>query len=108
VELRVGRPTGSKSPSIPAPLEMQIFLSSLLRAAGRANLPMNPRTKSCQVGRKTFFFDLASHHTTRMFDLENRPARHLPGLAVSPDKNAILYTQLDALNSDIIHVENFR
>jgi Tol biopolymer transport system component len=55
-----------------------------------------------------FFFDLASHHTTRMFDLENRPARHLPGLAVSPDKNAILYTQLDALNSDIMLVENFR
>jgi hypothetical protein len=43
-----------------------------------------------------------------MFDLENRPARHLPGLAVSPDKNAILYTQVDALNSDIMLVENFR
>jgi len=29
-------------------------------------------------------------------------------LALSPDKRTILYTQLDALNSDVILVDNFR
>jgi hypothetical protein len=53
-------------------------------------------------------FNLTTHRTTRVFDLEDRPAREAPGLAVSPDKRTILYTQLDALNSDIIVVENFR
>jgi dipeptidyl aminopeptidase/acylaminoacyl peptidase len=54
------------------------------------------------------FFDFTTHRTTRVFDLENRPASGAPGLAVSPDRKSILYTQLDALNSDIILVENFR
>jgi Tol biopolymer transport system component/DNA-binding winged helix-turn-helix (wHTH) protein len=54
------------------------------------------------------FFNITSRRTTRMFDLENRPALEAPGLAVSPDKKTILYTQLDALNSDIILVENFQ
>jgi len=54
------------------------------------------------------FFDLATHRIRRLFDLENRPAREAPGLAISPDKKTILYTQLDALNSDILLVENFR
>ncbi len=54
------------------------------------------------------FFDLATHRATRVFDLENRPGREAAGLAVSPDKMTILYTQLDVLNSDIVLVENFR
>jgi Tol biopolymer transport system component/DNA-binding winged helix-turn-helix (wHTH) protein len=54
------------------------------------------------------FFSTTTHLTTRVFDLENRPARQAPGLAVSPDKRTILYTQLDALNSDVILVDNFR
>jgi len=54
------------------------------------------------------FFDTASLRVSRVFDLENRPARRAPGLAVSPDKKTILYTQLDALNNDVILVENFR
>jgi len=54
------------------------------------------------------FFDIATHQITRVFDLENRPASEAAGLAVSPDKETILYTQLDALNNDIILVENFR
>jgi Tol biopolymer transport system component/DNA-binding winged helix-turn-helix (wHTH) protein len=54
------------------------------------------------------FFNLTTHRTTRAFDLENRPAREAPGLAISSDKRTILYTELDALNSDIILVENFR
>jgi len=54
------------------------------------------------------FFDLTTHRTTRVFDLENRPAREGAGLAVSSSTGTILYTQLDSLSSDIILVENFR
>jgi Tol biopolymer transport system component len=54
------------------------------------------------------FFNITTHRTMRVFDLENRPAREAPGLAVSPDKETILYTQLDALSRDILLVENFR
>ena len=54
------------------------------------------------------FFNFATHRTTRMFDLENRPAREAAGLAVSRDGRTILYTQLDALSRDIVLVENFR
>jgi Tol biopolymer transport system component/DNA-binding winged helix-turn-helix (wHTH) protein len=54
------------------------------------------------------FFNTTTHRTTRLFDLENRPARQAPGLAVSPEKRTILYTQLDALTSDVILVDNFR
>ena len=54
------------------------------------------------------FFDITTHRITRMFDLTNRPARQNPGLAVSPDKRTILYTQLDATYSDIFLVENFQ
>jgi hypothetical protein len=54
------------------------------------------------------FFDTVTHRNTRVFNLENRPASRGSGLAISSDKKTILYTQLDALNSDIILVENFR
>ena len=54
------------------------------------------------------YFDIATLRSRRVFDLENRPVWGVPGLAISPDKKTILYTQLDALNSDIILVENFR
>ena len=54
------------------------------------------------------YFDITTLRSTRVFDLVNRPAWGAPGLAISPDKKTILYTQMDALNSDIILVENFR
>jgi Tol biopolymer transport system component/DNA-binding winged helix-turn-helix (wHTH) protein len=54
------------------------------------------------------FFNTTTHHTTRVFNLESLPARQASGLAVSPDRGAILYTQVDALNSEILLVENFR
>jgi eukaryotic-like serine/threonine-protein kinase len=54
------------------------------------------------------FFDITTHRTTRVFDLENRPVMDAPGLAVSPDKKTILYTQLDTSYSDILLVENFQ
>ncbi len=54
------------------------------------------------------FFDATTHRITQMFNLESRPAREDTGLAVSPDERTILYTQLDASNSDILLVENFQ
>ena len=54
------------------------------------------------------FFNATTHRSTRVFDLENLPARQAPGLAVSQDKGTILYTQLDALSSEVILVDNFR
>jgi len=54
------------------------------------------------------FLDLKSHRTSRAFGLENPPAREAPGLALSPDQEAILYAQIDALSSDVILVDNFR
>jgi Tol biopolymer transport system component/DNA-binding winged helix-turn-helix (wHTH) protein len=54
------------------------------------------------------FFDVNTRRTTRLFDLENRPATQAPGLAVSSDKRTILYTQLDVLTRDVMLVENFR
>jgi Tol biopolymer transport system component/DNA-binding winged helix-turn-helix (wHTH) protein len=54
------------------------------------------------------YFNVTTRRTTRVFDLENRPATQAPGLAVSSDKGTILYTQLDALSRDIMLVENFR
>ena len=54
------------------------------------------------------FFNANTHRTTRVFDLENRPATQAPGLTISPDKKTILYTQLDALSREIMLVENFR
>jgi Tol biopolymer transport system component len=54
------------------------------------------------------FFNHATRRTTRLFELENRPAIQAPGLAVSFTDQNILYTQLDAVNRDIILVEDFR
>ena len=54
------------------------------------------------------FLNFNTRRTTRVFDLENRPATQAPGLAVSSDDGTILYTQLDALSRDIMLVENFR
>jgi hypothetical protein len=54
------------------------------------------------------FFNVTTRRTTRVFDLENRPASETSGLAVSSDKRTILYTQVDALSRDVILVENFR
>ena len=54
------------------------------------------------------FLDVNTSHTTRVFDLENRPATQAPGLAVSSTNGTILYTQLDALSRDLMLVENFR
>jgi len=54
------------------------------------------------------FLDVNTRRTTRVFDLENRPATQAPGLAISSIDGTILYTQLDALSRDIMLVENFQ
>jgi hypothetical protein len=54
------------------------------------------------------FFNLATHRTKRVFDLESRPAREAPGFAISSDGRTVLYTQLDELSRDIILIKNFR
>jgi len=54
------------------------------------------------------FLDLATRQSTRVFVTDNPPAREAPGLGVSPDGRTVLYTQLDALTSDIMVVDNFR
>jgi Tol biopolymer transport system component/DNA-binding winged helix-turn-helix (wHTH) protein len=54
------------------------------------------------------FFDFSSGQVTRLFNLETRPAREVPGLAVSPDGRTILYTQLDVLTRDLVLVDNFQ
>jgi Tol biopolymer transport system component/DNA-binding winged helix-turn-helix (wHTH) protein len=54
------------------------------------------------------FFDFTAQRTTKVFELENRPAGEVTGMAVSQDGGTILYTQLDALSRDIVLVENFR
>lgn len=53
------------------------------------------------------FFHFKTGRTTRLFDLENRPATQAPGLAVSAS-GTVLYTQLDAVSRDLLVVENFR
>jgi Tol biopolymer transport system component len=54
------------------------------------------------------FLDITTNRITPVFDLENGPVEDAPGLAVSPDKKTILYTQLDTSYSDILLVENFQ
>lgn len=52
--------------------------------------------------------NLSTNQTTRVFDLENRPAEQAPGLAVSPDGQSILYTQMNQAIVDIDLVQNFK
>ena len=54
------------------------------------------------------FYDFGTRRTERVFDLERRPVRQIPGLAASPDSRSILYTQLEALSRDVVLVEDFR
>ena len=54
------------------------------------------------------FLDFASRRSTKVFAMDNPPAREAPGLGISPDGRTVFYTQLDDLNSDVILVDNFR
>ena len=54
------------------------------------------------------FLAFATGRTTRVANLQREPAAAEPGLAVSPDGRAILYTQTDQADSDIVLVEHFQ
>jgi Tol biopolymer transport system component/DNA-binding winged helix-turn-helix (wHTH) protein len=53
-------------------------------------------------------YSFATRRSSRVFDLESRPVLYIPGLGVSPDGKAILYTQIEAFSRDIVLVENYR
>jgi hypothetical protein len=52
--------------------------------------------------------DLSTHKRTRLGVLDTGPpANAPPGFDVSPDGRTVIYTRVDALESDIMLVENF-
>ena len=53
------------------------------------------------------FFSFADHKVTRLSQLD-RNLQYRPGLAVSPDDQWLLYTQVDYRARDLMLVENFR
>jgi hypothetical protein len=53
------------------------------------------------------FLDFATHEITPIFSLE-KAAPPFGGLAISPDRRALLYCQIDADDSYIMLVKNFR
>jgi dipeptidyl aminopeptidase/acylaminoacyl peptidase len=53
-------------------------------------------------------FDLSTHKQTRLGVVDTGPpANAPPGFDVSPDGRTVIYTRVDALESDIMLVENF-
>jgi Tol biopolymer transport system component/DNA-binding winged helix-turn-helix (wHTH) protein len=54
------------------------------------------------------FFDFAVGDTTRVAVLERPISARVWGLAVSPDRRWILYTQIDQSSSDIMLMQDFR
>ena len=54
------------------------------------------------------FYSFATQRTSRVFNLESRPALYVTGLGVSPEAKTILYTQLDGFSRDIVLVGNYR
>jgi len=65
---------------------------------------VNPKT---EVGYAVELFSFATKAITRVIAL-GKANEFISGLAVSPDRRQILYTQQDPLNSDIMLVEDFR
>ena len=55
-----------------------------------------------------YFSDFTSRKTTRIYQLARTLSLSARGLALSPDRRALLFTQLDASGSDLMLLENFR
>jgi Tol biopolymer transport system component len=53
------------------------------------------------------FLDFTSSRVTRVADLPGRPAEWTM-LAISPDGERLLYSQIDSISSDIMLIQNFR
>ena len=54
------------------------------------------------------FFNFATRQVTPVTTLDKPISSRVWGLSVSPDRQWILYTQIDHQNSDIMLMENFR
>jgi len=55
-----------------------------------------------------FFYEFASRQTVRVAPLAKSPASGDGGLALSPDRRSLLFTQIDASGADLVLLENFR
>lgn len=55
-----------------------------------------------------YFSDFASRNTTRSYRLAKTLPLASRALALSPDRRALLFTQLDSSSSDLMLLENFR
>ncbi|MDQ3652164.1 MAG: protein kinase [Acidobacteriota bacterium] len=54
------------------------------------------------------YFDFQTGRTTQLATLDKELDVRVPGLAISPDGQSILYVQIDQHESDILLAENFR
>jgi dipeptidyl aminopeptidase/acylaminoacyl peptidase len=55
-----------------------------------------------------YFSDFTSRKTTRIYQLAMTLSLSARGLALSPDRHALLFTQLDASGADLMLLEHFR
>ena len=54
------------------------------------------------------FFGFGTGRGSHVMALEEKPIAHAPGMAISPDRGWLLYTQVDYRSIDIMLVDNFR
>jgi hypothetical protein len=59
------------------------------------------------IPRAIEFFDFETQRTTKVAEIEKPLQAWNSGLAVSPDGQWVLYSQIDQSGSDIMLVENF-
>ena len=58
--------------------------------------------------RRLYFCDFATHHIRQIFKMEKALAVADSGLALSPDRQRLLYTQVDQSGSDILMMDHYR
>jgi serine/threonine protein kinase/WD40 repeat protein len=99
----------------------QAIWKSTLTGEGEARFAANPESQDFRLRRNSLWLldssaiqarfdvlDLSTHKQTRLGVLDiGPPANTATGFDVSPDGRMIIYTRVDALESDIMLVENF-
>jgi eukaryotic-like serine/threonine-protein kinase len=98
----------------------QSIWKSTLAGEDEARVADNPEEQDFRLRRSAVWFldssspaqlsrlDLSTHKVTRLGGLDVGPtARSAKGFDVSPDERSIIYTRVDAFDSDIMLVENF-